>query len=217
VEINMKVRATAMRVRAAGYEEYNDSGIKVNDDPDEFVGDIVVACKVCGQIGIAEEDENLDETLCNECGNSDWEQLPFVRTDKKDELDVPTTDENDPDMNNDTVEEEFDEFIDADDDGDIDEVIRESTEASMKRNAGSCRNIGNEQYESIVEKFGKDGSRVVKKVLHRINKGADVWDGINYPSRGHLMKRLNEMGCIEQTEEPYGITDKGLRLLNYLG
>ena len=44
---------------------------------EDKLGDYVVACNVCGQIAIADNEEELSSVACSECGNIDWSVLPY--------------------------------------------------------------------------------------------------------------------------------------------
>lgn len=50
----------------------------------DSLGDIVCACNVCGRLAIADDGEDLELTACIDCGNTDWQILPF----KKDVQDI---------------------------------------------------------------------------------------------------------------------------------
>lgn len=43
------------------------------------LGNYVVACNVCGQIAIADNEEELKNVACSECGNVDWSVLPYQK------------------------------------------------------------------------------------------------------------------------------------------
>lgn len=69
----------------------------------EELGDLVVACNVCGQIAIADVDEDMESVVCSECGNTDWGILPYVKgtpkqptnqeqSDSESDLDMDDTD-----------------------------------------------------------------------------------------------------------------------------
>lgn len=45
-------------------------------------GDTVVCCSVCGRIAIGEKGEDYSLTVCIDCGNNEWNVLPFSKTSK---------------------------------------------------------------------------------------------------------------------------------------
>lgn len=57
---------------------------------EDKLGDYVVACNVCGQIAIADNEEELNSVACSECGNIDWSVLPYRKgspvADDKDDM-----------------------------------------------------------------------------------------------------------------------------------
>lgn len=61
---------------------------------EDKLGDYVVACNVCGQIAIADNEEELSNVACSECGNIDWSVLPYRKGSPVAEDKSDTTDDN---------------------------------------------------------------------------------------------------------------------------
>lgn len=52
---------------------------RVQANNEEDYGDTVVCCSVCGRIAIGKKGEDFSKTVCVDCGNNEWKELPFTK------------------------------------------------------------------------------------------------------------------------------------------